>query len=311
MNSSDVQDDFEISCPIFGTTYFVITKLPSKHLLLNHVSGIVVSSILIIPTVLLNAIAIKTILRSSQLNSKPCYFIILLQSVIDLAVGVLGIPLFIFFLASGIGGFSNCFVSTLALQLTFLPVSVSGVTINVITLQRYLAILHPHFHRTKVTKKRLLIFEAFGCVGVIIFIFFFRTAKNTARAVGIMLVFLFNAFAYTKIYLVVRKAARSQKQLQDLASDQKFTRLILFLQNIKQAKSSFMVVICFFILIFLPAAIAGPFYANADKFERLAIIIWINVLLQSNSSVNSVIFFWAHPLLKKDALKMLKNMSLC
>ena len=151
--------------------------------------------------------------------------------------------------------------------------SVSEVTINVITLQRYLAILHPHFHRTKVTKKRLLIFEAFGCVGVIILILFFRTTKNTAGAVGVTLVSLFNAFAYTKIYLVVRKAARSRKQLQDLASDQKFTRLILFLQNIKHAKSSFMVVICFFILIFLPAAIAGPFYASADKFERLVIII--------------------------------------
>ena len=311
MNSSDVQDDFEISCQIFGKTYFLITKLPSKHLLINHVSGIVVSSILIIPTVLLNAIAIKTILRSSQLYSKPCYFIILLQSVIDLAVGVLGIPLFILYLASGIGGFSNCYVSTLALQLTFLQVSVSEVTINVITLQRYLAILHPHFHRTKVTKKRLLIVEAFGCVGVIILILFFRTTKNTAGAVGVTLVFLFNAFAYTKIYLVVRKAARSRKQLQDLASDQKFTRLILFFHNIKQAKSSFMVVICFFILVFLPTAIAGPFYASADKFEQLVIIIWINVLLQSNSSVNSVIFFWARPLLKTDALKILKNMNQC
>lgn len=133
--------------------------------------------------------------------------------------------------------------------------TVSKVTLTVMTLQRYIGILHPHVCRTKVTKKRLLIFVAFSCVGVIIFLFPSRTAKETAGAVGVTLVFLFNAFAYTKIYLVVRKAARSGNQPQDFASEKKFTRLISFLQNIKQAKSSFMIVICIFILVFLPAAI--------------------------------------------------------
>ena len=116
MNRSDVQAHFEISCEMLGTTQFVITKLPSEKLLLNHVLAIIFNSVLMIPTILLNGIAVKTVLKSSQLSSKPCYFIILLQSVVDLAVGVLVIPLFIVYLASAIRGFSNCFVATLALH---------------------------------------------------------------------------------------------------------------------------------------------------------------------------------------------------
>lgn len=311
MNRSDVQDVSEISCQMFGTAHFVITKIPSKHLLLNQVFGILCNSILMIPTILLNGIAVKTILKSSQLSSKPCYFIILLQSLVDLVVGVMSIPLFIFYVASGIGGFSNCYVAALALRLILLPIGLSKITLTAMTLQRYIAIVHPYVHRTQVTIKRVLIFVAFNCAGVIIFFFAPQTAKEAAGAVVITLVLLFNTLAYTKIYMVIRTAARSRNQVRDSASEDKFTKLKLFLQNIKQAKSSFIVVICFFVLVFLPAAIAGPFYATVDKFEQLAILVWIYTLSYSNSSVNSVIFFWAHPLLKKDALKMLKNMNLC
>ena len=311
MNHSDVQAHFEISCEMFGTTQFVITKLPSEKLLLNHVLAITVNSVLMIPTILLNGIAVKTILKSSQLSSKPCYFIILLQSVVDLAVGVLGIPLFIFYLASAIGGFSNCFAATLALRLTLLPIGVSKITLITMTLQKYIAIVHPYAHRTKVTKNRILIFVVIKCAGVVIFFFAPQTAKRTGGAVVITFIFLFNAFAYTKIYLVSRTAARWRNKQQDSGSEEKVTRLKSFLQNVKQAKSTFIVVICFFILVFFPPMIAASFYESVDKFEKLAILVWFYALSHSYSSVNSVIFFWAHPVLKKDALKMLKNMRLC
>jgi hypothetical protein len=85
------------------TTYSVITEFLSEKLLINHIFAIALNSLLIIPTILLNAVAIITIFKYSQLNNKPYYFIILVQrSIIDLAVGVLSIPLILVFLASGI-----------------------------------------------------------------------------------------------------------------------------------------------------------------------------------------------------------------
>ena len=75
MNSSSENET--TPCRVFETS--------SSAFLGNHLSGalftkqvtvFVVNIILIMPTLLLNAASIVTILKSSQLRSKPCYFII-------------------------------------------------------------------------------------------------------------------------------------------------------------------------------------------------------------------------------------------
>ena len=133
-------------CDILGTTHFIIMNLPSERAVMNHIFAIAFNGISIVPTILLNVIAAITILKSSQLKSKPYYFIILVQSVIDLVVGVLGIPLFILFLATGIGKNSNCHGAILGLKLTLIPFIISTITLSVATLERYIAILHPYVY---------------------------------------------------------------------------------------------------------------------------------------------------------------------
>jgi hypothetical protein len=314
MNLSVVQKEFEISCQILGTTHFIITKLPSNNLLINHIFAIALNGILIIPTILLNAIAVITIFKSSQLNSKPCYFIILVQSVIDLAIGVLGIPLFIFFLASRIGGISKCITTSLASRANIVPLGVSAITLSAMTLERYIAILHPYAYSTQVTKRRLLI--CVGCFAavdfvVIILSFAIPWLLEIYATLKIMFVFFFIAFVYTRIYLVVKRLAQSQNKPRDAASEENFIRVKLFLREIKQAKSCFIVVICFCVLGFLPPTIAVPFFPSLNIFEELAIKMWIITLALCNSSVNSVIFFWTKTMLKKEAVKMLNTMRLC
>jgi hypothetical protein len=212
MNRSVTQEEFEISCQILGTTHFIITKLPSNNLLINHIFAIALNGILIIPTILLNAVAVLTIFKSSQLNSKPCYFIVLVQSVIDLAIGVLGIPLFIFFLASSIGGISKCITTSLASRANMVPVGVSAITLSAMTLERYIAILHPYAYSTQVTKRRLLIYV--GCFAAVDLFFIILSFEHLRlleiyATVKITFVFFFIAFVYTRIYLVVRKLAQS------------------------------------------------------------------------------------------------------
>ncbi len=73
MNLSEEQEGVEMSWEM-GKTYTVISKLPSDQFLIGHIFAIAVNGILIIPTILLNAIPIITIFRSSQLNRKPCFF---------------------------------------------------------------------------------------------------------------------------------------------------------------------------------------------------------------------------------------------
>ena len=310
MNLSAGQETFETSCRIFETTAHVIKKLPSEKFFINHIFAIVFNGILIIPTILLNVVAIITIWRSSQLSRKPCYFIILVQSLIDLAVGVVGIPLFIFYLKYGLGGDATpCSIVFLAIRLTLLPVGLSTITLIALTLERYIAIVHPYSYSTKVTKKRLLTFiGCFDAVEILVLTFsvWARRILEIYTVVKLTLAFLCVVITYTRIYLIVRKLARSQCKPQDPSSEENVTRMKLFLQEIRQAKACFIVVICFFVLSFLPPTIAISFYPMLNKFEELAVTTWVVTLNLFNSSANSVIFFWAKTMLKKEAIKMLK-----
>ena len=201
--SAKKEEAFEMSCNILANTHFVITKLPSEKFVINSIVAITFNGLLMIPTIFLNAVAMITILKSSQLKSKPCYFIILAQSVIDLAVGAFGIPLLIFFLASGIGGITNCIAASLALRSTLLPSTLSCVTLSAMTLERYIAILHPYSYKTLVTKKRLLLYA--GCSVVVAFSLFFLYLHDPrlyhiCGAAVVVPMFVFVAFAYTQTF---------------------------------------------------------------------------------------------------------------
>ena len=314
MNLSLEKESLEMSCDILGTTHFVITKLPSEKLMMNHIFAVAFNAILTIPTILLNAIAAITILKSSQLNNKPCYFIILVQSVIDLAVGVLGIPSFIVFLAGGMGGNSNCLVAILAVKSSVIPYGISTITLSAATLERYIAILHPYVYTSWVTKKRLLIYTVCGVALTLSAIVLSLRNNRLFEIFATVIVtvhFIFTAFAYTRIFLIVKKLVRSSKKLHDAGAAKNLSKMKLLLQEIKQAKSCFLVVICFCALVFLPPAIAVPLFASLDKFDRLAIAVWVGTLGLVNSSANSVIYFWTKKLLRREAVKKLNRISLC
>lgn len=298
----------ELSCDTSGLTYFAITELPSGKLFINLLLAIVLNAILIVPTILLNAVSVLTILKSYQLNSKPCYFIVLVQSVFDLTVGVLAIPLFIFFMTSEEGRKLNCFAAQLAVRSTFMLMRVSTVTLSAMTLERYIAILHPFAYSIQVTKKKLLAYIGFHVtIMFLAIILSFHSLALIHLYANIITIFLFalTAFVYTRIYLVVRKFTRPPNQLHVGAHEKNLTRRKLFLREIRHANSCFVVVFCFSCLVFLPRVISAPFYTNADKFEKLAIGTWVLTLAFLNSSLNSVIFFWTKTMLRKEACKML------
>ena len=307
MNVTDKQE-FLMSCQILGATHFVATKLPSEKLVINHIFAIAFNGIMIIPTILLNGVAVITILKSSQLNSKLCYYIILLQSMFDLAVGVLGIPLFIFFLANSIGGISDCFAASLARRLMAAPMGGSSMVLTAMTVERYIAILHPYTYRIQVTKQRIL--KYVGATATVQFLvislsFAIKPLVQLYAITKVTLIFILTAYVYTRIYLVVKKLACSQKKPHAAAEELNVTKNKLFLQEIRQARSCFIVVICYFMLGFLPPAFATLFSSNSNSFQELLTIVWVVSIIITNSSINSVIFFWTKTMLRKEALKLL------
>ena len=309
MNQSTERGIYEISCQIFGGTRTFLKQLPSSNQLNNHFVLLVINAILIFPTILLNTVSIVTIVKSSQLKNKLCYCIILLQSVTDLAVGVFGIPLFIIFLLAGMGKIPNCVLATLAYRSSVLPIGVSMLTLSALTLERYIAVLHPYAYGTQVTTKRILIYVCPSIVVMFLVNILTLAVQGLIRTFTITLAttfFTFTTFVYVRIYVVVRKLARFRKITQDSTVVNNLTRTKMYFSEIKQAKNCFMVVICFFLLYFLPILVTFSQVGKLDKYKLQTIQNWATTLGMSNSSINSVIFFWTKTMLRKEAMKMMK-----
>ena len=312
MNQSVDEDVYKISCRIFGRGHFFIKKLPSTTLFVSHVVVLAVSVILIFTTVLLNGVSVITITKSSQLKNKMCYFTILMQSVTDLIVGVLGIPLFFFFLLTGMGEISNCFVAILAYRSSVLPIGVSFVTLSVLTVDRYIAILHPYSYHTQVTRRRILVYLC-SCVMLMLQVGILSLSIEgliKSFTVGVATLSLTSTvFSYARIYLVVRRVTHFEEKIHVTTAARNLPEKKMFLREVKQARNCFVVVVCFFLLCFLPILLTFSVAAGVDEYELFTIQNWATTLSIFNSNMNSLIFFWTKKKLRKEALKLLKAIS--
>ena len=296
---------FRVSCKLLQATHSFKTKLSSKKSLVHHISMFVFNSILI---------AIVTILKSSQLNSKPCYFIVMIQSVIDLTIGVLGIPSFLVYMLGKMGVYTNCAASLFGhtTTTTILMIDISTIVVSAMTLERYIAVLHPFPYKILVTKKRILLYVCIGStlflVVVTLFLFFRKLIDGWST-----ILLLFTAFAYTRIFSVVKNLALSEKRLHDVdaAAEENWSNAKLFLREIKHAKSCYLVVLRFVGLHYFPMMLIVYFkYVRTLGKFYTEIHIWVVTLGLINSSVNFMIFLWTKTALRKEAAKLMQTFRL-
>jgi hypothetical protein len=203
-------------------------------------------------------------------------------------------------------------VGLFATQVIFVPMGMSASTSLALTFDRYIAIVYPYSYSTEVTKKRIVTFIG-ACFAVEISVFILSLWSPHFLHVYVVLkhilLFLCIASAYTRIYLVIRKVSRSQLKPQDPSSNENLTKMKLFLVEFKQAKACLIVVVCFFVLSVLPVAICFPLSHILNKFQDLAMRGWVLMLNLSNSSANSIIFFWTKTMLKKESIKVWKSIK--
>ena len=128
-----------ISCYLQEKERIALRTVPSDWHIPNRIVTAVVCSILIIPTVSLNAVAIGTIQKSSQLKNKLCYFTIMIQSAADLGVGCFTIPMTIpivtCFLVAPFMRVDQCVLLHFIYQIEYVPTGISIVTLSVISME--------------------------------------------------------------------------------------------------------------------------------------------------------------------------------
>ena len=127
--------------------------------------------------------------------------------------------------------------------------------------------------------------------------------------VKVMIIFGYAIFAYTRIFLVVKKLARSSITPCSPVDKSKTTRRKLLIQQVKHAKSCLVAVSCFFVLYTIPSFVHFIFMIHVQTGDLFLIRTWAQTLAFTNSLLNSIIFFWSKTMLREEALKLLKTIK--
>ena len=145
-----------------------------------------------------------------------CYYLISVQSWNDLGIGLIVSPLFSAVLASELAGSANCEV-LFAFFITFFTMAGFSVAIlSAMNLERYASIVHPIYHRTEVTKNKVLTFvfticALFVCVSLVSFKLGLEIMRKFSGYV-FLLHFVSTIYLYTRIFLAGK--AKFQKKPQ-------------------------------------------------------------------------------------------------
>ena len=300
-------------CELAGKSVtFIVLRFPSDKYIINQIVLCVVNCVLMIPIVLLNGISILAILKCSKLQQKISGFLVLVQSTVDFAVGFILLPLFTYIRASEIMELPNkCLVNFLSETIVYTMFGLSLAVMCVLTLERYTSIIHPVVHRTRVTKRGILISMSCIIKAMLLFSFLPLASENLYRILGttmVMVALAINTFAYIKIFLVARKKIPAASRIEENSTQQTIfhaIKKIRLIQELKLAKSCALVVFTS-LLCFLPAPVVYLYYKDDTVDKRIA-YSWCITVAALNSCLNSVIFLWKRPLLREEALKLLKS----
>ena len=283
----------------------------SKLVVYNNLAFGIFNICLTIATILLNSITITAYMKSRVLKGKRAYFLVMMLSVNDLVVGLTSNVLFAATLLKEYN--SRMIECTLHDIQIFLLIFFSGCSFKslvVISWERYAAICHPLFHRTKVTRKRLLkctIFFWFLALLVTVLSWHFVVFFDYVIIPELLVFNIILAYFYLRIYVA---NSRSLKNTRRTDGDQNAVRneqRRQHLANVKLAKSCFLALMAY-VICYLPSSIITHGAFEYEKDLKICILVWSETLILANSTLNSIVFFWRNKPMRQEACAVVNTM---
>ena len=303
-HTTDNAAKFIKTCQYNFQQVHTFTGLPSKTLLWHFIAACVVNVLIAITTLFLNGIILMTFWRSSRLRNSVHFSLIMLQSSVDFGSGVIATPFVISSLASMIAGVQRCWLALSTERVALTATIFSIITLSAMNIERYMGVVHPLIHRTKVTKRKVLKYViSVGFLYLItLTVSFVNYAVLAISTCLIMVIFLSTTlFVYIRVFFVASTSGTIRNSPQNLPDERTWRT---FSKQVKLAKSCFLVVVCMFVC-YTPLLLVK--ILNPDNLiEKKVLLIWTGTIALMNQSLNSVIFFWKDKMLRKEAKTTLK-----
>ena len=261
--------------------------------------------------VFLNSVVIISFWRSVQLRKKLCHFMIMVLSCCDLLSVLINNPyraVFAMLLMTGKLDVNATWPEPVA-RVTIIFLAFSVLALLVMNFDRYLATSYPLFHRTSVTKRRLLNFFAilmmFEVCSAILSLNEHVISFQVHLTIFFVLVSPPMLFFNTKLLAVIRKNRRDRGE----SSQMKKTF------SLKNISSCLLAVACY-VTLSIPAFVyAGLKMRYAEETLSLdhhvqLIGSWGLTIASMNPTFDCLIFYWKNKVLRTEGLKVINSIKI-
>ena len=255
--------------------------------------------------VCLNSVVIISFWRSVQLRKKLCYFMIMVLCCCDLLAVSTNNPLIavvtILWLTEKLDLDAGWVHITLRILQMFFMISL--LALLVMNFDRYLATSYPFFHRTSVTRRKLL-----TLLGILVITELTLAAMSTndviiSFPVHMLILFILLTppmlFIHYKLFLVVRENRRKN----EISAEKKKTI------------SSCLIAIACYLVISIPVIVYIDITVNSREttgtFGNAYLAgIWVKTIVSMNCTFNCLIFYWKNKVLRKEGWKVIKSIKI-
>ena len=283
----------------------------ASRYLVNLIFIFAVNIVLLFSGICLNSLVVLTYWRSVPLRKKLCYFMIMILSCCDL-LAVFTNNLFLALIAIlWSTGTMDAYPSwvDIASKITNFLLGLSLLALMVMNFERYLATSYPIFHRTSVTKKRLLILLAM-LIGIevslqLLSINSFAFSYPVGIVIFLIILFPSMLFINFKLFAIARRTRRSSRISPELGAA----------FSLKNISSCLLAVVCFVVLSIPAFLYIGLRIASKKKDTTLdmadVVGLWSKTIAAFNPTCNCLIFYWKNQIMRTEGMRFIRSVKFC
>ena len=283
-----------------------------SYRLINLMFLCTVNSIFTTAGIFLNSVVIISLRTFNSCRKGTSNFMILILSIFDLLVGIFGHPSVILsavpwstrdnssahWTTGGSDGYSLTEVGIIVSNYTQ---SFSMMVLLTMTIDRYLALTRPFFHKIHVTRRRLFSLTVVLQLLIIAvrMLRFFEGVKAVYYSAAFLIATVAMLLLAFMNYQMFRTAVRAKRNKQTPRVQ---------LAQMKRNYTCVLAVACFYVCV-IPIAVYALFRVASIVDEDILMLIrlWGNTSLSASSTLNCIVFFWRNEALRKEGKKLLSS----
>ena len=257
--------------------------------------------------VILNSLVLLTFWQSTQLRKKVCHCLIIVLSFCDLITVLLGIPAFFLRLTLLLTEKYNLLLTIeIYRRLGNFVVAMSMPVLFLMSIERYLGVYYPIFHRTSITRSRLL--TALATISTfpatLIILSTNQMVISYSAGLGIFFLIYVAPFFFFN-YKLLKIARKFRRRSRNVISSRRRKNII----SLKNVSSCLLAVKCF-VFLSIPTLLYIVVSAVEGSTSRNALLsaLWGTTIYRMNCTFNCLIFFWKNKVLQIEGLKVLQAM---